>query len=206
MKRIKMKRIMRTVWIAALFAAAGFPAEAPAHCDTMDGPVIAAAQKALETGNVNPVLAWVRTTDEAALREAFRRTQEVRRLSPAAKRLADSYFFETLVRIHRGGEGEPYTGIKPAGADPGPAVRAAERSLAEGTPEPAAKLLGEAIHRGLHERYEAASKLRGYKPDDVEAGRRYVEAYVRYLHYVEKLFEDAGGQTAHDSPGPAHAH
>lgn len=206
MKSIKMKRIMRTVWIAALFAAAGFTAEAPAHCDTMDGPVIHAAQQALDAGDVNLVLVWVRKADEGTLREAFRKTQEVRKLSPAARRVADSYFFETLVRIHRAGEGEPYTGIKPAGTDPGPAVRAAEKSLAEGTPEPAAKLLGEAIHRGLHERYEAAAKLRGYKPDDVEAGRRYVEAYVRYLHYVEKLFEDAGGKTAHDSPGSSHAH
>jgi hypothetical protein len=29
-----------------------------AHCDSLDGPVAKAVQKALETGNVNPVLAY----------------------------------------------------------------------------------------------------------------------------------------------------
>lgn len=194
-------------WIAALVAAAGsLPADALAHCDTMDGPVIEAARKALETGNVDLVLVWVRKEDEAALRETFRKTLEVRTLSPAATRLADAYFYETLVRIHRAGEGEPYTGIKPAGTDPGPAVSAAERSLAEGTPAPAVNLLDEAIRRALHERYEAAAKLRGYKTDDVEAGRRYVAAYVQYLHYVERLYENARDKATQHPPGGAHAH
>ncbi len=198
---------MRIAWLAILVmtAAAGLGSEALAHCDTMDGPVIEAARKALETGNVNLVLVWVRKQDEASLREAFQKAREVRTLSPQAKSLADTYFFETLVRIHRAGEGEPYTGIKPAGTDPGPAVRAAELSLAEERPEPAAKLLGETIDRGLHERFEAAAKLLKYRTDDVEAGRRYVEAYVQYLHYVEKVFDSASQKGLSHDPG-GHPH
>ena len=51
------------------------------------------------------------------------------RMAPSAeaRELADRYFFETLVRIHRAGEGAPYTGLKPAGRDLGPAVPAAVR-------------------------------------------------------------------------------
>jgi hypothetical protein len=56
----------------------------------------------------------------------------VRKLNPEAKEFADMYFFETLVRIHRAGEGEPYTGIKPAGRDLGPAVPAADKAIVDG--------------------------------------------------------------------------
>ena len=83
------------------------------HCDTMNGPVIKAAEKALETGNVNLVLIWVQKKDEATIKEAFQKTLAVRKLNAEAKKLADMYFFETLVRIHRAGEGVAYTGLKP---------------------------------------------------------------------------------------------
>ncbi len=74
----------------------------------MDGPVVKAAQKALETGNVNLALIWVQKTDEAEIRKAFDQTVTVRKLSPEARALADRYFFETLVRLHRAGEGGPH--------------------------------------------------------------------------------------------------
>jgi hypothetical protein len=87
------------------------------HCDGMDGSVVMAAQKALETGDVNLVLIWVQKKDEDEIRKAFQKTFALRKLSPEARDLADMYFFETLVRIHRAGEGESYTGIKPAGRE-----------------------------------------------------------------------------------------
>ena len=88
------------------------------HCDGMDGPVVKAAQKALEIGNVNLVLIWVQKADETEIRNAFAQTMQVRKLSPEAKALADRYLFEALVRLHRVGEGAPYTGLKPAGKEP----------------------------------------------------------------------------------------
>ena len=99
-----------------------------AHCDGMDGPVISAAKNALDTGDINLVLFWVQKKDEAELKKAFQKTMAVRKLNPEAKELADMYFFETLVRIHRAGEGAPYTGIKPAGRDLGPAVPATDKA------------------------------------------------------------------------------
>src|SRR5574341_1508897 len=106
-----------------------------AHCDGLDGPVVKAAQRALESGNVNHVLIWVRKNDEGEIKQAFQKTLAVRKSSPQAKDLADTYFFETLVRIHRAGEGAPYTGLKPAGQDLGPAIPAADQALTSGSPE-----------------------------------------------------------------------
>jgi hypothetical protein len=105
-----------------------------AHCDTMDGPVVKAAQAALEKGNVTPVLKWVKPPQEADVRAAFQKTLAVRGLGREARDLADQYFFETLVRLHREGEGAPYTGLKPAGAVE-PVVAAADKALEAGSVE-----------------------------------------------------------------------
>ena len=87
---------------------------ASAHCDGLDGPVVAAAQTALQTGNINHVLIWVRPEDAAEIERAFDEARTVRKLSPVAEKLADRSFFETVVRVHRVSEGAPYTGLKTA--------------------------------------------------------------------------------------------
>lgn len=114
-----------------------------AHCDTMDGLVVKAAQKALETGNVNFVLVWVQPNDEAVIKDAFNKTLKIRKLNNEAKKLADMYFFETLVRIHRAGEGAPYTGLKPAGTEVEPGIKAADEAIEKGSPERVVKELNE---------------------------------------------------------------
>jgi len=68
---------------------------------------------ALAAGDVTPVLKWVPVNDEQLIRTAFQNTVQVRKLGGQAQKLADMYFFETLVRIHRAGEGASYTGLKP---------------------------------------------------------------------------------------------
>ena len=92
------------------------PQMAAAHCDALDGPVISEARVALEKDDVTPILKWVMPEYENEVRQAFAKTLQVRALGAQAQELADLYFFETLVRVHRAGEGAPYTGIKPAGA------------------------------------------------------------------------------------------
>ncbi len=132
------------------------PHRALGHCDGIDGPVVKAAQKALETGNVNLVLIWVQKTDESEVRSAFDQTVRVRKLSPEAKALADRYFFETLVRLHRAGEGAPYTGLKLAGRDLGPAIPAADKALTDRTVDPLIKLVNVATEKGLREHFRDA--------------------------------------------------
>ena len=168
------------------------------HCDGMDGPVVALAKRALESGNVNFVLPWVQEEDEPEIRNAFQHAVSVRKLDPAAQELADRFFFETLVRLHRAGEGAPYTGLKPAGRDLGPAIPAADKALEDGSVEVVVKLVTDAVAQGIRQHFKAAMGKKRFAPDDVNAGRQYVEAYVPYIHYVERLFEAA--------KAPAHGH
>lgn len=187
------QRIIRVLFV--LFAVTGmaalYSAPAYAHCDGMDGPVVKAAQAALAKGDVNLVLIWIRKNDEAEIREAFDRTMSVRKLSPQAKELADTYFFETLVRIHRTGEGAPYTGLKPAGRDLGPAIPAADLALKSGNVTPLTNLLVEKMRTGVMTRYKRAMATKTFNVQDVDAGREYIEAYVTYIHYIEGMYEAA---------------
>jgi hypothetical protein len=183
------------------------PTRALAHCDGLDGPVVKAAQESLETGNPALVLMWVQAEDEAEIRAAFERTLVVRALSPEAKELADRFFFETLVRVHRAGEGAPYTGLKPAGRDLGPAIPAADRALEEGSVEPLVRLLATTMQEGLREHFNEAAGARGFKAGDVAAGREYVKAYVEFIHYVERLYEaSATGAHGHFNETAPAAH
>jgi len=211
-----MKNTNLTVSLTALamLAAAAFlaPQTAPAHCDGLDGPVVKAAQKALAEGNVNLVLIWVQKAEEAEIKHAFEKTLAVRKLNAEARELADVYFFETLVRLHRAGEGAPYTGLKPAGRDLGPAIPAGDRALETGNLDPVVKLLSEKMEHGLREHFKEAVAKKKFDPNDVEAGREFVEAYVKYIHYVEGL-HDAATSAAHGHfsetgriPAPPHLH
>lgn len=167
-----------------------------AHCDGMDGPVVTAAKKALETGNVNLVLIWVQKKDETEIKKAFQKTLAVRKLNPEAKELADMYFFEILVRIHRAGEGAPYTGLKPSSRDLGPAIPAADKAIVDGKIEPVIKLLTDKMRDGINEYFKHVMAKKNFKKDDVEAGRKYIEAYVIFIHYVEGLY-DATKEAVH---------
>ncbi len=182
------------------------------HCDGLDGPVVTLARKALEARNVNLVLPWVRQEDEAEIRAAFEHTLAVRELGAKARDLADTHFFETLVRVHRAGEGAPYTGLKPAGRDLGPAIPAADHALEDGSVDAVVQLLNDAIRKGVHAHFHAAAGRRKFDLNDVRAGRAYVEAYVPYIHFVERLWQ-AAVSTAHGhhaeprgSEHVAHAH
>ncbi|HJX10501.1 MAG TPA: DUF6448 family protein [Candidatus Binatia bacterium] len=197
-----MRNLCRAAVHSAILAALVFLGahQAFAHCDGLDGPVVKAAQKALETGNVNLVLIWVRKNDEGEVKNAFQKTLAVRKLSPQAKELSDMYFFETLVRVHRAAEGEPYTGLKPAGRDLGPAIPTADKALESGKVEPLLKLLTESMQTEIREKFKQVVAKKKYRPDDVEAGRAYVEAYVPLVHYVEQIYE------AVKSPSGGHLH
>ena len=201
----------RTFAVIAAAASLMWGTAAQAHCDTLDGPVVGQASKALDSGNVNLVLGWVQSKDEPEIRGAFQKAVAVRKSGGAAKDLADTYFYETLVRVHRAGEGAPYTGLKPAG-EIEPAIAAADKSIETGKLEPVAKLVIDRTKDGLHGQFDAVTAKKKYSPNDIAAARAYVGAYVEYVHYVERLYNAAGGpETAHaqempGTPKPAHAH
>lgn len=180
---------------------------AGAHCDSMDGPVVIAAKVALESGNPDPVLAWVQADDGALITEAFQKTREVRKLGGKTAELADTWFFETLVRVHRAGEGAPYTGLKPAGSAE-KIIKEMDSSIEKGDINELAEELGGHVERVIKEKFSALMPLKKEAGKSVEKGRAYVTGYVEFIHYVEnikKAVHGAGHNTAAAGAGkPAH--
>lgn len=190
--------------IAAFLVVAAWPHSAPAHCDGLDGPVVAAARHALESGDAASVLVWVRSMDEPEVRKILGQTLAVRKLGDQARELADRFFFETVVRLHRAGEGAPYTGLKPAGRDLGPAIPAADRALERHSVDALVTLLTDAVRTGTTARFREASTP--VPPGDIGAGRRHVDAYVRFVHYVEGVYEAASRDVHGHYPDADAAH
>ncbi|HSF24177.1 MAG TPA: DUF6448 family protein [Blastocatellia bacterium] len=178
-------------WICAGFFMAVavvslIPGRAWAHCDSLEGPVVQDARLALEKNDPTPVLKWVKKEQESAIRAAFRQTMAVRGKGDDANALADRFFFETLVRIHRAGEGEAFTGLKPA-SDVDPGIAAADTALQSGSANDLAKNMAAAVAEGIQKRFAVAVEKKKHAADSVEAGREYVEAYVDYIHFVESV-------------------
>lgn len=181
-----------------------------AHCDTLDGPVIRDARKALEAHEVSPVLKWVANKDEGIIKSAFEKTLAVRQLNPRAKDLADTYFFETLVRIHRAGEGEPYSGLKPATSEPEPGVEAADQAVASGRLDKVLATVTEQTERSLQVKFDELMAKKKQINENVDAGREYVAAYGSFVHFVHRLYQLLSGreerQPERTSKGTHHHH
>jgi len=191
--------------LALVLLTLALPGLALAHCDTLDGPVVADARVALDKGEVTPVLKWVKVDDEGEIRDAFARAVAVRKLGPEAQQLADTFFFETLVRVHRAGEGAPFTGLKPAGAIK-PPIAAADQALADGSVDPLAQKIAEHAAAGVRERFARALAAKKHAGESVAAGREYVEAYVTYVHYVEGVAQAVHTEAHHGEEAPGHKH
>ncbi len=168
-----------------------------AHCDSTNGPVIPEAKAALDKGDVTPILKWVKKENEAQIKAAFAKAVAVRAKGPEAKELADQYFLETLVRLHRAGEGAPYTGIKDEPVEP--IVAMADQALAEGSAEEMIKKVSGHMAEAIREKFKKVVQAKKNKDESVAAGREFVEAYVTYMHYVERI------HTAIMSAGTHHA-
>jgi hypothetical protein len=204
-----MKRgvnVIRMGIVAAALIGAGLSLQgvSGAHCDTLDGPVVTEGRAALEKGDITPVLKWVTKENEKEIREQFDKTLAVRKQGGVAGELADRYFFETLVRIHRAGEGAPYTGLKAAGTVE-PAVAAADRALETGSVDGLTAMISNAAAKGIRDRFERTREAKRHADHGVEYGRKFVEAYVEFTHYVERLHRDAMGPTDHSHGKPADA-
>jgi hypothetical protein len=188
--------VRTTALFSTLAVAVVLSGPAMAHCDTMDGPVVKDAQRALADRRVDPVLKWIPANDEEPIRKAFDMTLAVRGESEAAKSVADQYFFETLVRIHRASEGEGFTGLKPSG-NVDPAIAAADSALANGDVGPLADEIAAAVRDSIKERFADAHAKRQVAEDSVAQGREYVEAYVQFTHFVESAHHLAASGASH---------
>lgn len=182
----------------------GRPKTASAHCDSANGPVANAAQRALEQGDVKLVLPYVKEAEEAELTAAFGQAVKVR-AAGGARALADRYFAETAVRLHRQGEDASYTGLKEGGELP-PALDAAEHALESGALAEVYDVLDKEVRAGIEERYHAVIEARKAeaKKATVENARARVEAEFDFERYILGI-SDSTKATGHaEEAAPAH--
>jgi hypothetical protein len=197
---MKTTYLIIAVLLAVVLAA---PTVSWAHCDSVAGPVAKDVKLALESGNVSPVLKWIRTADEPELRAVFNRAISVRRSGAEAASLADQFFLETAIRLHRASEGEPYTGIKPASAANEPAPAMVDAALRANSFDGLTESAASAIKMEVDKRIEALKRARAHAEDSPALGREYVRSYVELVHYLERLQSLA---TSHESAeGQPHA-
>ena len=168
-----------------------------AHCDWINGPVVADARTALAGADVTPIFKWVAAADEAEIRRAFDRTMAARASSAEARDVADQWFFETLVRVHRASEGEPFTGLKGAEYQPEAGIEMADHALEANSLGEVEKSLTAAIRSELQKRFTAATEAKKHAAESVEAGRRFVHAYAEFIHFVEGVHRNVLGDGQH---------
>lgn len=189
-----MRKIVFTfigILIVFVLASIVSPSQVSAHCDTLDGPVVNAARKALSTENVNYVLIWVKPENEDEIRKALKRAKNKRKQAKTKeeKDKADMEFFETLVRIHREGEGAKYEGIKPAGSVE-PEIALADKAVETGELDAVlGYITSEHAKEVVRHLFHKVKDKSGYAVDDVSAGREFIEAYVIFIHAVEKAMK-----------------
>jgi hypothetical protein len=162
-----------------------------AHCDTEDGPVVQAAKQALEKKNVDLALIWVKADSDAELKAAFDKAVAAKRQGKDAQEVGERFFIETVVRLHRVGEGEPYTGVKPSGTHICEVIPAADQALEKNSEEALMKMIQDKVEQGVKMLYQQVQEKKKNVSASVEAGREYVEAYVLFMHYVETVYESA---------------
>ena len=147
------------------------------YCDTLNHPIVKTARGALEKGDITPILKWMKEEKGNEIQDLFEKTLIVRNKGEEAQEIADRYFLETLVRLHRAGEDEPYDGLKPAGV-----VEADKTGIV--SVDTLVKLITEETTNGIRERFDKVKKARKHT-DHIEADREYAEAYVEFTHYAE---------------------
>lgn len=195
---MKLRNIKKFRFIATFLLIGAFSISANAHCDTMDGPTVIDGQKAMKENNINYALKWVQPNSEKELKEAFNLSMKVKDLSPESKQIAEKYFFGELVRIHRQGEGAPYTGVKPTGTTIDKKVLAADKSIEIGNLSPLENLIEKDKKAELKKRFDQVMALKNFDINNVDAGREYIEAYVKFFKFAEGEEDHTHAKEVHD--------
>jgi hypothetical protein len=161
----------------------------PPHCDSLDGPVATAARDALDNENVDLILPFVKKDGEREVSAAFDLAVRARSQGSEARQVADRFFIETAVRVHRAGEGAPYTGLKPAGLDIGPVIPIAEKSIATGSPGDLIDFLTAAVRAEIITRFDAMLEAKRRATGSVDDEREYIEAMLGLEVWSHKLYK-----------------
>lgn len=192
----KMKKSILTLITLLTISFIFFQGNAFAHCDSYDGPVIQDALKAIESGDVQPVLKWIEKDYEKEIVALFNKTTALKDQDGEIYEIVEKHFLETLVRVHREGEGAPFTGLKPAGTT-SKIVVWSDEALAQGDVNELADKIAAHLVNEIQSKFERAVKTGKKKDLSVEDGRAFVEAYVDYTHYVEGIHGMIAGEGGH---------
>jgi hypothetical protein len=160
----------------------------PPHCDSLDGPVVAAARDALAKEDAALILPFVKKDGEPEVRAAFDLAVKARSQGPDARQVADRFFFETAVRVHRAGEGAPFTDLKPAGLDVGPVIPIAEKAIASRSPVDLIDFLTAAVRSEVGARFAAMVDAKERSSGGVDDEREYIEAMLGLEVWSHKLY------------------
>ncbi|OGT97105.1 MAG: hypothetical protein A2X80_14255 [Geobacteraceae bacterium GWB2_52_12] len=191
----KSRALIWTIFLIAL--AVMLPGQAMAHCDTESGPTAVDARKALEKSDFNIAAIWVGEEQTQKLRESFEESLAVYKMGGQAKALAERYFMTTTVRLHRQAEGMPFTELKPAQPLP-PVVAKAEKTLETGNLQPINDLLATEMQKETQKWFQKAlDAKKNFKGYNVGAGREWVDAYVKYVIFVNGLYKTIQAGPAH---------
>jgi hypothetical protein len=168
-----------------------------AHCDSYDGPLIKDALKSFESNNINPILKWVDEKYETEITVLFNKTVSLRGGDKEVYAIVEKHFLETLVRLHREGEGAPYTGLKPAGSA-SPIIVLADQAIASGEVKTLTTKLDAHLNKVLADKYNEVMEKSLKKDNSTAEGREYVRAYVEYTHFLEAIHGIIEGGGAHE--------
>jgi hypothetical protein len=167
--------------------------------------VVKAASRALERADVSIILAYVPEEAESEVVSAFNKVMAVRGAGDIAAEVADEWFFETVVRLHRAGEGAPFTGLRPAGLGHGPVVPVAEKAIEAGDVTELAELLSSALRDEVMRKFGVVMGLKGGGRTSVAEDREYVEAMLGFIVWSHKTHACIESDPLHDH-GSAHHH
>jgi hypothetical protein len=176
----------------------------PPHCDSLDGPVVSAARLALDSGDVALVLPYVPEDAEAEVKAVFDQVTDARSLGGQARAVADRHFFETVVRLHRAGEGAPYTGLRPAGLSEGPVIPLAERAVLTGEAGEVAGFLAAELTDQVERRLAEVRGLEDARSRSVADARRYVETMLDFEVYCHSVHRALHAQAPSESVDAHH--
>jgi hypothetical protein len=162
-----------------------------AYCEALEEPLVRDARKALDQHKVELAFKWVDKDRESEIRTAFDRAVKERETSPATGDATDKIFFEVLGRVHCEGENFPFLGENPAGPHVHPVRQEIDRALSTDEVDDLSQRISSEVSKGIHERFDKVRQFEAGQQDNVDIARKYVDAYVDYVDYVEKIHRDA---------------
>jgi hypothetical protein len=89
-------------------------------------------------------------------------------------------------------------------------IAASDKALDSGSVDALTKEITRLVTEGIRHRFTETMEKKRHADESGAAGREFVEAYVQFTHYVERLHADATGPTGHsaqaEKPGEPSGH